>query len=141
MARFRNGGRHNCLLIHLLALKLSTGDAGELSLQLQQRDDSLRTLSLQVQQLEAHLRYAQDQSANAEQYYQAVQERDQLIESLSARTAELEQQVASIPPPTPSDQELAGLADELERGLAGRHRRAVRSSERGEPSVLRAAGM
>jgi DNA repair exonuclease SbcCD ATPase subunit len=95
-------------------LKAGAGDTGELIVRLQEREDDVRLLTEQVQQLEAHLQFAQ-KSNGADQYIQAIQERDRAIEALNGRIAELEQQIAEIPPPPPTDEELAKLADELER--------------------------
>jgi DNA repair exonuclease SbcCD ATPase subunit len=95
-------------------LKSGGGDAAELIGRLQERDETVRLLSEQVQQLELHLQYDQA-GGNEQQYLQAIQERDQAIEELTARAGELEAQLASIPPPPPNDEELARMADELER--------------------------
>jgi chromosome segregation ATPase len=90
------------------------GDHGAILNQLQDRDAALASLTEQVQTLELHLRYAQEGGHEGE-YVEAIRERDELIESLQDRVAELEAQIASIPPPVPTDEELAKLADELER--------------------------
>lgn len=95
-------------------LKLGAGETGDLIVRLQEREDDTRLLTEQVHQLEQQLATAQ--SANGlDQYVQAVQDRDRAIESLNTRIAELEQQIADIPPPPPTDEELARMADELER--------------------------
>lgn len=90
------------------------GDAGALVGQIEERDAALSALSEQVQNLELHLQYAQE-GGNETQYLEAIRERDDLIESLNVQVAELEEQIASIPPPAPTDEELAKMADELER--------------------------
>jgi chromosome segregation ATPase len=98
-------------------LKDGSGDSSQLLTQLQERDDAVRVLTDQVQQLEAHVQYAQETAAanNVEQYVEAIQQRDEAITVLNTRVAELEQQIANVPPPPPTDEELARMADELER--------------------------
>ena len=104
----------NALSEQVNRLKLGAGDSGDLIIRLQEREDDVRLLTEQVHQLEAHLQFAQ-QSNGADQYIQAIQERDRAIEALNTRIAELEQQIADTPPPPPTDEELAKMADELER--------------------------
>jgi chromosome segregation ATPase len=98
-------------------LKDGSGDTGHLVAQLQEREEAVRVLADQVQQLEVHLQYAQESAAanNIDQYVEAVQQRDEAIAALNTRVAELEQQIADVPPPPPTDEELARMADELER--------------------------
>jgi chromosome segregation ATPase len=98
-------------------IKDGGGDSGHLLSQIQERDEAVRILTDQVQQLEVHLQYAQEAATanNVDQYVEALQQRDEAIASLNVRIAELEQQIADIPPPAPTDEELARMADELER--------------------------
>ncbi len=95
----------------------NSDDATELLIQIEQRDENIRLLSEQVQLLESHLQYSQESGASAdhEELLRAVRERDELIQSTAARVAELEKQLADVPPPAPTDEELARMADELEK--------------------------
>ena len=101
-----------------LLSQAGNGNSNEIQIQLQERDKTIRLLGEQIQQLEQHLQYAQSNaSSNAdhEELLAAVRERDDLIHSLTARVAELEKQIADVPPPAPTDEELARMADELEK--------------------------
>ncbi|MFL5331444.1 MAG: hypothetical protein ACJ8C4_21350 [Gemmataceae bacterium] len=93
------------------------GNSDELEIKLFEREDTVRLLTEQIQQLEQHLQYAQTNASNGdhEELLAAVRERDDLIHSLTARVAELEKQIADVPPPAPTDEELARMADELEK--------------------------
>lgn len=81
--------------------------------QVQHKDDQIQSLARQLQELQSAPR--DDASADQEQYLHAIRERDQLIDALSARVAELEELIANAPPPAPTDEELARMADELEQ--------------------------
>lgn len=112
--------RINTLEEQVQLLKSGAGEAGDLIVRLQERDEAVRVLTEQVQQLELHLQYVQEtaSAADVEQYQAAIRERDQMVEELTARVADLEKQLASIPPPPPTDEELARMADELDRERA-----------------------
>ncbi len=97
-------------------LKTGAGDVGELIVKLQVAEQDARVLTEQVRQLELQLQHAHESSGGADnQYATSLQHRDDAILELNQRIAELEQQIADIPPPAPTDEELARMADELER--------------------------
>lgn len=101
----------------IAALKDGSAESGQFIEQMQEREEAIRVLTDQVQQLEVHLQYAQESAAatSVDKYIEAIQQRDEALAALTARIGELEQQIADIPPPPPTDEELARMADELER--------------------------
>lgn len=96
-------------------LKDGAGEAGDLIVRVQTAEQQARVLNEQMQELELQLQLAQEGHGTSEQYSEAIQQRDDAIVELNQRIAELEQLIADVPPAAPTDEELARMADELER--------------------------